>query len=68
MADVFRQGNESIESMLKRFRKRVQQERILTVTKRRRFYEKPSQKRKRKAARKLRKSRRVTAKMNRYRH
>ena len=68
MATVVREGGESIEGLIQRFRKLVQQEGILTEARRRRWYEKPSQVRKRNAARKLRKSRRTTLKdkMRRY--
>jgi len=48
--------NESIDSLLKRFNKRVQQEGILSEYKRREHYEKPSVKRKKKEAAKRRKS------------
>jgi len=51
--------NESFESLLKRFNKRVQQEGILSEVRRREYYEKPSVKRKRKRASKRRKSARV---------
>jgi len=47
---------ESFESLLRRFSKKVQQERIISETRRRGFYEKPSIKRKRKEAAKRRKS------------
>jgi small subunit ribosomal protein S21 len=67
LAVVVRKRGEGIESLIKRFRKVVQQEGILGEARRRRFYEKPSQVRKRKAARKLRKSRKTTAKDLRYR-
>jgi len=54
MAVVVVQEGESFEKALKRFRRLCEKEGILTEMKRRRFYEKPSQKRKRKqrAARK----------------
>jgi len=42
--------NESFESLLKRFNKKVQQQGILAEARRREHYEKPSDKRKRKAA------------------
>jgi small subunit ribosomal protein S21 len=42
--------NESFESLLKRFNKMVQQQGILVEARRREHYEKPSDKRKRKAA------------------
>jgi len=52
-------GQESFESLLKRFIKRVQQDGILAEVRRREHYEKPSAKRKRKAAAKRRKTARV---------
>ena len=67
MAMVIRRERESIEELVKRFRKRVQEDRILSEARRRRWYEKPSQARKRKAARKLRKSRKTTLKDKRRR-
>ena len=63
MANVVRHDGESFESLFKRFRKDVQQEKILKELRQRRFYEKPSQIRKRKAAKKRIKSRRTTLKM-----
>jgi len=51
---------ESFDSLLRRFNKRVQRDRILSEARRRRFFEKPSVVRKRKKAAKLRKSRRQT--------
>lgn len=48
MADVLAQENESFESLLRRFNKRVQQEGVLSELRRREFFEKPSIKRKRK--------------------
>ena len=56
MADVIAQENESFESLLRRFNKRVQQEGVLSELRRREFFEKPSIKRKRKDAAKKRKS------------
>ena len=63
VAHVVRDQGESFESLFKRFKKAVQQDRIFSEMRRRRFYEKPSQERKRKAAKKARKSRRTTLKM-----
>jgi small subunit ribosomal protein S21 len=51
--------NESLETALRRFTKRVQQEGILSEARRRGHFEKPSVKRKRKAAAKRRKSMRT---------
>ena len=56
MANVVAHDNESFESLLKRFNKRVQQDGILSEIRRREYYEKPSIKRKRKEAAKKRKS------------
>jgi small subunit ribosomal protein S21 len=56
LADVVSQENESFESLLRRFNKRVQQEGVLSELRRREFFEKPSIKRKRKEAAKKRKS------------
>lgn len=56
MAQVNADGNESFESLLRRFNKKVQQEGILSEVRRREHFEKPSVKRKRKEAAKRRKS------------
>ena len=56
MANVTADSNESFESLLRRFNKKVQQEGILSEVRRREHYEKPSVKRKRKEAAKRRKS------------
>jgi len=56
MTDVKLGSGESFESLLRRFNKRVQQDRILAEVRRRKFYEKPSEERKRKAAVKRKKS------------
>jgi small subunit ribosomal protein S21 len=53
--------NESFESLLKRFNKRVQQDGVLAEIRHREFFEKPSIKRKRKEAAKRRKSSRTRA-------
>jgi small subunit ribosomal protein S21 len=47
---------ESFESMIRRFSKKVQQAGVISETRRRGFFEKPSVKRKRKQAAKRRKS------------
>jgi small subunit ribosomal protein S21 len=57
--------NESFESLLRRFGKKVQQEAILSEVRRREYYEKPSVKRKRKEATKRRKSARSARAMRR---
>lgn len=64
---VIREG-ESFESALKRFKRKVQADRVLSEVRRRRFFEKPSVIRKRKKAAKLRKSRRQTRKSQRRRY
>jgi small subunit ribosomal protein S21 len=56
VANVRASGDESFESLLRRFNKKVQQEGILSEMRRREFYEKPSLKRKRKEAAKRRKT------------
>jgi len=53
--------NESFESLLKRFNKRVQQDGILSEVRHREYFEKPSVKRKRKEAAKKRKAAKVAA-------
>jgi len=53
---------ESFDSLLRRFKKKVQRDRVLSEARRRRFFEKPSVVRKRKKAAKLRKSRRQASK------
>lgn len=56
MAEVVADQNESFESLLRRFSKKVQQEGILSEIRQREHYEKPSIKRKKKEATKRRKS------------
>ena len=60
MANVVAGENESFDSLLKRFNKRVQQDGILSEVRRREHYEKPSVKRKQKSAAKRRKSARAS--------
>jgi len=59
---VIIEEGESFDSLLKRFNRKVQADRVLSEVRRRRFYEKPSVIRKRKKAAKLRKSRQQTRK------
>ena len=59
---VIAEEGESLDSLLRRFKKKVQNDRILSEVRQRRFYEPPSIVRKRKRAAKLRKSRRTTFK------
>ena len=56
MAEVIAGRNESFESVLKRFNKKVQQEGVLSEVRRHEYFEKPSVKRKRKEAAKRRKT------------
>ncbi|HHX43421.1 MAG TPA: 30S ribosomal protein S21 [Chloroflexi bacterium] len=65
MSFVIREGGESFESLYRRFKKAVQQDKLRAEMKKRRYFEKPSQTRKRKAAKKRIKSRRTTLKMQR---
>jgi len=58
MAEVIVGDHESFESALRRFTKKVQADGILREAKQREHYEKPSAKRKRKAAARLRKANR----------
>ncbi len=59
MANVVAGSNESFESLLRRFTRKVQQDGILSEVRHREYFEKPSIKRKRKAAAKRRKSARA---------
>jgi len=56
VSEVVVGDNETFESALRRFNKRVQQDGILAEARRREHFEKPSVKRKKKAAAKRRKS------------
>jgi len=56
LAKVVLGKDESFDSMLRRFNKRVQQDGILSEVRRREYFEKPSLKRKKKEAIKRRKS------------
>lgn len=56
MADVRLGSGESFESLLRRFNRQVQHDNILAEVRRRRFYEKPSEERKKKEAVKRQKS------------
>ena len=60
MTKVTIEDGESFDSLLRRFNKKVQRDRVMSEARRRRFFEKPSVVRKRKKAAKLRKSRRQT--------
>ena len=62
MTNVMAGENESFDSLLRRFNKRVQLDGTLRELRRREYYEKPSIKRKRKGAAKKRKSARAAVK------
>ncbi len=67
MPKVERRKRESFESMLKRFKKSVDNAGILTELRKREHYERPSVKRKRKAAAaKKREYRRMNEELNKY--
>ena len=68
MTRVTADDGESFDSLLRRFKKQVQRDRVLSEARRRRFFEKPSVIRKRKKAAKLRKSRRQAYKDRRRRY
>ena len=55
MAEVIIGDNESFEGALKRFNKRVQQDGVLAEARRREHYEKPSVRRRKKEAARIRK-------------
>ena len=56
MSEVRLGSGESFESLLRRFNKRVQEERVLAEVRRRKFFQKPSEERRKKEADKRRKS------------
>ncbi len=60
MTGVIAGNNESFENLLKRFNKRVQQAGILSETRHREYFEKPSTKRNLKAAANKRRAARVS--------
>ncbi len=57
MSDVVAGDNESFESLLKRFSKKVQQAGTLSEARRREHFERPSDKRRRKAAKRRKSAR-----------
>jgi len=57
VSDVVAGENESFESLLKRFSKKVQQAGTLSEARRREHFERPSDKRRRKAAKRRRSAR-----------
>ncbi len=68
MAEVIVGDNESFESALKRFNKRIQQDGVLTEARRRERYEKPSVRRRKKAAARVRKILKAQQKATRIAH
>ena len=62
VTNVVAGGNESFESLLRRFTRKVQQDGVLSEVRHREYFEKKSIKRKRKAAAKRRKSTKVVKK------
>ena len=65
MAEVIVEENESIDKALRRFKRECQWSGILQEVRRREYYEKPSQRRKRKMEAARRKMRRRMVKMKR---
>ncbi len=63
MSEVYISEGESLDVALKRFNKRVQADGILTDARRHEYYEKPSERRKKKEAARLRKLRKAIRKM-----
>lgn len=63
VTEVFVGESESLDGALKRFNKRVQADGILTDARRHEYYEKPSERRKKKEAARLRKLRKAIRKM-----
>ena len=59
---VVADDHESFDALLRRFKKKVQRDRILSEIRKRRYFEQPSVIRKRKRSAKLRKSRRTSFK------
>ncbi len=59
MTDVVASINENFESLLRRFSRKVQQDGVLSELRRRKYYEKPSVKRKRKEAARRRRTARA---------
>ena len=59
VSDIYVGESESLEAALRRFNKRVQADGILTDARRHEYYEKPSERRKKKEAARLRKLRKA---------
>ena len=62
MTFVRADDRESFDSLLRRFKKKVERDRVVSEIRKRRYFEQPSIIRKRKRAAKLRKSRRTSLK------
>lgn len=62
MPEVYVGEGESLDAALKRFNKRVQAEGVLTDARRHEYYEKPSERRKKKEAARQRKLRKIVRK------
>jgi len=62
VSEVYVGEGESLDSALKRFNKRVQAEGVLTDARRHEYYEKPSERRKKKEAARKRKLRKLERK------
>lgn len=67
MPDIKVRKGESIESALRRFKRECEREGILTEIKKREYYEKPSEKRKRLEQQVEKRLRRLKMKMRRFR-
>ena len=63
MSEVYISEGESLDVALKRFSKRVQADGIIADARRHEYYEKPSERRKKKEAARLRKLRKAIRKM-----
>ena len=63
LSEVYVGESESLEAALRRFNKRVQADGILTDARRHEFYEKPSERRKKKEAARRRKLRKAEARL-----
>ena len=69
MATVYARSNESFDQLLRRFRKEVQNEKVLTTARRKRFFVPNSEKRRKaklRGIRKARKRQRLFEQRNRY--
>lgn len=64
MAVVYRKKDEDVESLIKRFKKKVMNEGIMTELKRREYYLSPSQKRKEKSKQAQKKLRKFNSKLS----